>query len=136
MNNYKVVFRMIVEVDEYFNFCGIINEFILVYMLCLGMSVNNYEYRYIWDEILIFKLIKIRFFLFEKIVCRFILGMIIKDDYEIMLVYNFNMGEKRKNFMIFYEFIYVMYYLDSENKVFIDIKDILFYLLVDILLEF
>lgn len=136
MNNYKVVFRMTVEIDEYLNFCGTINEFISAHMLCLGMSVNNYEHRYIWDEILTSKSIKIRPFPFEKTARRSISGMIIKDDYETTLAYNSNMGEKRKNFTISHELIHAMYHLDSENKVFTDTKDTLSYSLADILPEF
>lgn len=136
MNNYKVVFRMTVEADEYLDFCGTINKFISAHMLCFGMSVNNYDYRQIWEEILTSNSIKIRPFPFEKTARRSISGMIIKDNYETTLTYNSNMSEKRKNFTVSHELIHAMYHLNSENKVFTDTKDTLCYSLADLLPEF
>ncbi|MGL3114806.1 ImmA/IrrE family metallo-endopeptidase [Enterococcus faecalis] len=127
---------MTVEADEYLDFCGTINEFISAHMLCFGMSVNNYDYRQIWEEILTSNSIKIRPFPFEKTARRSISGMIIKDNYETTLTYNSNMSEKRKNFTVSHELIHAMYHLNSENKVFTDTKDTLCYSLADLLPEF
>lgn len=126
---------MTVESEEFLKFSNEINKYISAHMLGMDLTVNTYDYNYIWEEI-ISKGIQVRAFPFEKTARRAISGMIVKDKHEITLAYNSNMSGKRKNFTISHELIHSLYHLNDENKVFTDTKESLTYSLADMLPEF
>lgn len=126
---------MSIESDEYLAFSNIINEFISANMLAMDLTVNSYNYNYLWEEVAA-KGINIRSFPFERSARRSISGMIVRDSYETTLAYNANMSIKRKNFTISHEFTHFLYHLNDENNMFTDTKETLAYSLADILPEF
>lgn len=126
---------MTVESEEFLNFSNKINEFISANMLGLDLTVKDYNYNYLWEEITKNK-VSLRAYSFEKSARQAISGMIVKDEYEITLAYNSNMSEKRRNFTISHELIHFLYHLDDENSVFTDTKESLAYTYADMLPEF
>lgn len=126
---------MSVESEEFLSFSNKINELISAHMLGMNMSVKDYEYNFMWEEI-ISRGIQVRAFGFEKSARRAISGMIIKDEHEVTLAYNSNMSLKRRNFTISHELIHFLYHLNNENRLFTDTRESLNYSLIDILPEF
>lgn len=126
---------MTTESEEYLNFSNRINEYISANIFGLGLSVKNYSFKYLWEEITS-KGVTIRPFPFEGAARRAISGMIVKDQNEVTLTYNSNMNKKRQNFTISHELIHFLYHLDDDNKMFTDTKESLTYSLTDLLPEF
>ncbi|MGM0124615.1 hypothetical protein IGI37_001993 [Enterococcus sp. AZ194] len=126
---------MSVELEEYLEFSSKINEYISAYMFGVDMSLKEYNFNYLWEDI-IAKGITIRPFPFEKAARRSISGMIVKDTNEVTLAFNANMPAKRKNFTISHELIHFLYHLNDSNKIFTDTKETLNYNLADLLPEF
>jgi Zn-dependent peptidase ImmA (M78 family) len=126
---------MSVESEEYLNFSNKINEYISAYMLGVDMNLKEYNFNYMWEEI-ISKGISVRPFPFERAARRSISGMIVKDDYEVTLAFNANMPAKRKNFTISHELTHFLYHLNNSNRIFTDTKETLNYSFADLLPEF
>lgn len=122
-------------VEEYLDFSLKINKFISAHMLGLGLSVKDYHFKYLWEEI-IRDSVNIRSFCFEKRARQSISGMIVKDEYEITVVFNGNMGEKRINFTVSHELIHYLFHLNETNSLFTDTKASLEYSGSDMLPEF
>lgn len=126
---------MSVESEEFLSFSNKINELISAHMLGMNLNVKDYDYNFMWEEI-ISKGVHVRAFPFEKCARRAISGMIVKDQHEVTLAYNSNMSLKRRNFTISHELIHFLYHLNDENRLFTDTKESLSYSLIDLLPEF
>lgn len=126
---------MSVELEEYLNFSCKINELISAHMLGLNLTVKDYKFIHLWDEIIKAE-VKLRSFCFERCARRSISGMIIKDEYEVTIVYNGNMGEKRVNFTVSHELVHYLFHLNDTDNFFTDTKDSLEYSSLDMLPEF
>lgn len=126
---------MSVEIEEYLSFSHKINELISAHMLGLNLTVKDYKFIYLWDEIIKGN-VKLRSFCFERCARRSISGMIIKDEYEVTIVYNGNMSEKRVNFTVSHEIVHYLFHLNDIDNFFTDTKDSLEYSSLDMLPEF
>lgn len=105
--------------NEYIAFSTKINDYISTIMRENKISCEEYRYTHVW-EVVKSQGVAIRGFDFEGIASKRISGMLFQDSLETTIVFNQQLNNQNKKFVISHEIVHYLFHKTDENVVFVD----------------